>query len=112
MIMFAGVALTALKAGRDTFSAIQVWIAVTGLTVANSLALHTNIRRYVTGIDTGGVNLDEKVEWWWALPIGPMWVWALGTIAFALTLGLLANWTTKSWTQELASLEPSRNSPQ
>lgn len=110
MIMFAGVALTALKPGKDTFSAVQLWIAVAGLTVANSLALHTNIRRYVTGIDTGGVNLDEKVEWWWELPIGPMWLWAIGTVTFGLVLYFLANWTLKNWENELSSLEPSFNS--
>lgn len=110
MIMFAGVSLTALRAGKDTFSRAQVWIAVSGLTIANSLALHTNIRRYVTGIDTGGVNLDEKVEWWWTIPVGPMWIWALGTIAFGLTLSYLAIWTLKNWDTELVSLEPGLNS--
>lgn len=111
MIMFAGVALTALNPGKDTFSAVQVWIAVAGLTVANSLALHTNIRRYVTGIDTGGVNLDDKVEWWWELPFGPMWVWAIGTITFGLVLYFLASWTLKKWNNDLSSLEPGVNSP-
>lgn len=111
MIMFAGVALTALKPGKDTFSAVQVWVAVAGLTVANSLALHTNIRRYVTGIDTGGVNLDDKVEWWWEIPIGPMWMWAIGTITFGIVLCFLANWTLKNWNEELSSLEPGFNSP-
>jgi hypothetical protein len=57
------------------------------LTTANSIALHTNIRRYVTGVRVEGFDLDSQREWWWGfLPdlITPNVVWAVGTLAFAV----------------------------
>jgi hypothetical protein len=62
-----------------------VVIAV-ALAVAQSVALHFNLRRYVTGSDVVDWNLDDRIEWWWGLPISPMGVWFLGTVAFAAVL--------------------------
>jgi hypothetical protein len=50
------------------------------------MALHTNIRRYVTGLDVNGVNLDASPEWWWDVPFTPMAVWFVGSVAFGLVL--------------------------
>ena len=76
------------------------WLAVAGLaTVSNSLAIHTTLRRYVTGTDVSGWNLDVNSEWWWDIPISPMGVWVLGSVAFAI----LAFWL-------VARLEPSAGS--
>lgn len=57
------------------------------LTIANSIALHTNIRRYVTGTRVEGLNLNSPREWWWGfLPdvVSPNAVWLIGTIAFGI----------------------------
>lgn len=57
------------------------------LTTANSIALHTNIRRYVTGIRVEGADLNNPREWWWGfLPelLSPNAVWLLGTVAFGV----------------------------
>lgn len=71
------------------------WIVAAGLaSLANSLALHTTLRRYVTGLDVRSWNLDAAPEWWWDIPIGPMGVWAIGSASFAvvaLTLALLVS---------------------
>ena len=63
--------------------------------LAHALALHTLIRRYVTGLDVQGWNLSAGAEWWWPMPIGPNLVWILGSGAFALLLILLA-WRASS----------------
>lgn len=55
------------------------------LAIANSAALHTNIRRYVTGITQGGLDLSSGKEWWWqSIPpfLTPNVVWVLGSLAF------------------------------
>jgi positive regulator of sigma E activity len=55
------------------------------LGVANSIALHTNIRRYVTGLDIGGLDLNYAREWWWwFMPqfFTPNWLWVGGSLAF------------------------------
>ena len=57
------------------------------LTISNSIALHTNIRRYVTGNLVEGLNLNSPREWWWGfLPevVSPNFVWATGTLAFGI----------------------------
>jgi hypothetical protein len=56
------------------------------LGLANSIALHQNIRRYVTGLGEPGFNLNSGGEWWWwslsGSGITPMGVWVVGTLAF------------------------------
>ncbi|MXG89797.1 DUF2142 domain-containing protein [Nocardioides flavescens] len=62
------------------------WLALAGaLSLANAIALHTQMRRYVTGTDVSALDLDTSREWWWDLPVGPTTVWALGVLGFAVT---------------------------
>lgn len=61
----------------------QAVLVAVGLGLANSAALYVNIHRYVTGLHSGIVNLNDHVEWWWSLgPFSPMVVWLLGSLAF------------------------------
>jgi hypothetical protein len=65
----------------------QAWIIGTGLFIANTIAIHLNARRYITGMDQQGVNLDKNIEWWWAdFPLSPNLVTWSASIAFALFL--------------------------
>lgn len=64
---------------------VALWISVA---VANCFALETNIRRYITGNDVNGFNLNRNVEWWVA-PISPDALWIVGSIGFALFAGAL-----------------------
>jgi len=75
----------------------QAWFVAAALTLANSVALHTNLRRYTTGVDAIGGNLDNGPEWWWTLPVSPMGVWAIGTLALGATLFWLASlWNSRA----------------
>ena len=52
------------------------------LSISHSLALHVNIRRYVTGIDVFGWNLNKNAEWWdWPM-LAPMTVWGIASLSF------------------------------
>lgn len=86
LIMIAGVSLWRANIEKGELSRLQILVAALGLTVANSLALHTNIRRYVSGTDAGGFNLNHNIEWWWQNSPSPMLVWAIGTAAFLLLM--------------------------
>ena len=91
LIVLFAFALITEPAGRVLrFSRAQTLAILTALALANLVALQVNIRRYVTGVDQQGPNLDAGAEWWWSgVPIGPMGVWAVGAVAYALTLALL-----------------------
>jgi hypothetical protein len=98
MILLAGVALVQSNRGTLDLTRGQATIVVGALTIANSVALHFNIRRYVTGTDFASLNLDAGVEWWWAIPLSPMTIWALGTLSFAAALVALtpAIWSART----------------
>ncbi|MBO1750938.1 DUF2142 domain-containing protein [Actinotalea sp. BY-33] len=84
VILFVIIAV--LRVGRGeaggTWTRTQRILLALALGAANAGALHANLRRYVTGVDVGGLNLDSTIEWWWSLPISPMGLWALGSAAF------------------------------
>lgn len=50
----------------------------------HQFALQRNIRRYTTGLDKDGFNLNLDVEWWVSSPTSPMALWIGGSIGFAL----------------------------
>ena len=88
MIVFIGVAFFTSRGHRVDFTRVQVALIVAALSGAQLIALHLNIRRYVTGIDALSPNLDAAREW-------AMWgtssnfTWALGAVCFPIALGLL-----------------------
>lgn len=87
IIILAGVIFLSLDKAPTAFRTFHVWIAITGLFVANSLALYVNTKRYVSGLDNGsGFSLDANIEWWWAIPIGPMSMWFIGTLGFGFAI--------------------------
>jgi hypothetical protein len=64
----------------------QVLVIAGSVVVAHAAALHTNIRRYVTGLDERGPDLGEHVEWWWRAGPGPLTTWVFGATAFAVAV--------------------------
>lgn len=89
IVLFGGLLLFDPPGKRIRFSRGQVVLIAFALAVSNFVSLQTNIRRYVTGIDEAGLNLDSGREWWWDSPITPNAVWLLGSLAFAGTLILV-----------------------
>lgn len=64
-------------------------VLVLTLTLGNSIALHQTMRRYITGVDVIGWNLNQNAEWWWTVGPSPMAIWILGTIMFGVTATLV-----------------------
>lgn len=87
--MFRGTVESGLDASRG-----QLTILGLGLVAANAISLHTNLRRYLTGLDENQVSLNFEIEWWWFerpsadafLWPSPNYVWVIGFTAFALFL--------------------------
>lgn len=102
LIVLFALLLVTERAGADTmrFGRVQTFAILGALAIANLVALQVNIRRYVTGTDQQGFDLDGSAEWWWAgLPIGPTALWAIGALAYAGLLAVL-------WPQLRRSITP------
>jgi len=91
IVLLAGILMLTRSIGEITFTLAQRFVIVVALATSHFVALHINIRRYVTGTDASGVNLNAAVEWWWAGPIGPNAVWLLGSLAYALLVSILVS---------------------
>ena len=90
VVLFAGIALFQPTVNTIRITREQLIAVAAALAVANAVALHYNLRRYVTGVDVGGGNLDSRVEWWWSIPLSPMGLWAIGALSFAAMIVWLA----------------------
>jgi hypothetical protein len=89
MVMLTGMALLTTRSRTYVPARGQLVLVTIALGAANALALHTNIRRYVTGTDVVSFNLDRGREWWWNLPLTPMTVWVAGSLAFVAATWLV-----------------------
>jgi hypothetical protein len=90
LIVFVGVALYRRDATGLGGPRIVPWVSAGLLAVAHAIALHAVIRRYVTGVDVTGWNLDANREWWWDVPMGPMATWLGTSLLFAALMAGLA----------------------
>jgi hypothetical protein len=88
---------------------VQLSSVLALMSVAHSVALHSSIRRYVTGVGNLSIDLDAGREWWWDIPITPNMVWVLGSVAFAVLAGLLG-WTIRRGTDD-AHEQPRSSEP-
>jgi hypothetical protein len=84
MILCAGVLLLSFERSEVSLTRPQGLLVALALSAASAMALFVNIKRYVAGINTSsGVNLDADLQWWWNMPVTPMAVWAIGSLALA-----------------------------
>jgi hypothetical protein len=74
---------------REILTGAQPYVIGALVALANSIALHTNLRRYVSGVDRAGFDLDHGREWWWGQAPSPMLCWLAGSLAGAVVLTLL-----------------------
>lgn len=92
LLLFAGVLFWTPRGEQIRFSRAQRILIVGTLGMTQAIALHLNLSRYVTGFDDLAANLDVGIEWWWAVPISPMPVWVVGSLAYAGLVVLLLGW--------------------
>jgi hypothetical protein len=108
LTLLVATAMVRLDGAAFQLTNVQRWAIVGALTVANALAMHMNIRRYVSGsgdpwTDGFGWNLDRNIQWWWSIPIPPNAVWIVSSIAFGVGALLL--------TREFTSRDPAQGHP-
>jgi len=89
MIVLIGLLLLPPPGGLRPTRVLAISAALM-LSSAQSIALHTNLRRYVTGLDAVGWNLDIDAEWWWPIAVSPNGVWIIGSLCFGAVAVVLA----------------------
>ncbi|MCM3779311.1 DUF2142 domain-containing protein [Microbacterium hydrocarbonoxydans] len=88
--LFIGLLLYGAGDLRVALRRVQRWILVIGLAAANSIALYLTMRRFLTGTDYAGFDLNKNIEWWWEnMPVPPGVFWVIGSVAFAALLVLV-----------------------
>lgn len=90
----------------------QATVIALSLGLANAAALHTNIRRYVTGLDDPHFNLSRKVEWWWQAGPSPMMIFAAGSLLFFAAAAAVLVYQRFTAAPESPQTEPSARSEQ
>jgi hypothetical protein len=59
------------------------------LSISHSLALYTNIRRYVAGLDVADWSLNMSMEWWNWPQVSPMALWSVASLSFLILIYIL-----------------------
>jgi hypothetical protein len=86
------VAALLMVATQSTVRINTATIITAGLlvSIAHSIALRTNIRRYTTGLDVRSWRLDHPIEWWWTTGPSPTSLWIIGSLGFASAFSMCA----------------------
>lgn len=95
LILLAGIMIYRRNGPSGRLPRSLAWAAIGLLAVSNALALHRNLKRYITGVDGTGIDLNAHIEWWWNIPLSPMAVWIMASISFAAYLVLLLQLTPR-----------------
>lgn len=96
IVMLGGVAVFAAGARAPLVTRFQGLLVAVVVAAAHAIALHFQIRRYVTGMDGMAVDLGAGAEWWWPVAPPPTLLWFLGAAAFAAAVVLATRALTRS----------------
>jgi hypothetical protein len=90
LVLLTGLVLLAPRGVAVRLTPAGLWAAVAALGIAHSLALHVQMRRYISGQDVSWLRLGKQQEWWWdGLPT-PTLFWLVGSACFvAVTWAVL-----------------------
>lgn len=86
IILLGGIAVLQVGPRRFELTTLQLSVLGVALSLVNAVALHVNLRRYISGLDVTDPNLNHYVEWWWPGAVSPMVVWVIGAVAFAAAM--------------------------
>ena len=90
LLLAMGVLTSGIRADKSEFLPRKFRIiGAVFLSMAYGVALHTTMRRYITGNDVTDWNLNNNLEWWWKSGPSPMTVWFFGTCSFILLITYL-----------------------
>ena len=86
LVTFSASAVTSRRLANFKFSKSSLVTIFLTISLGQSLSLHQSIRRYITGTNISGWNLNEGAQWWWTHGPSPLSIWILGSVAFSVAL--------------------------
>jgi hypothetical protein len=89
IVIFTGLAILGTTGIALRLERLGYWAAVACLGLAHSVALHIQIRRYVTGLDVSHTFFGDDLEWWWGSGPVPTTVWVVASLAFTLVTAVV-----------------------
>ena len=93
LAMFSSSAVTNRRLINFQFSRSSLLTILLTISLAQSLSLHQSMRRYVTGTNVAGWNLNNGAQWWWTHGPSPMSIWLIGSVAFGAALFIVLSMT-------------------
>ena len=67
-----------------SLASTQSAVVLASMVIAHALALHTLMRRYISGLNIRALDLDTHREWWWTSGPSPTLVWLVGSVLFGV----------------------------
>ena len=86
LVTFSASAVTSRRLANFKLSKSSLITIFLTISLGQSLSLHQSIRRYITGTNVSGWNLNEGAQWWWTHGPSPLSIWILGSVAFSVAL--------------------------
>ena len=86
LVTFSASAVTSRRLINFKFSKSSLVTIFLTISLGQSLSLHQSIRRYVTGANISGWDLNEGAQWWWTHGPSPLSIWIIGSVAFSVAL--------------------------
>jgi hypothetical protein len=83
IVVLAGFLLLRVDGRTWRLTRVQRILVIATSIVTQALALFFTMRRFITGDDVNGFDLDAKAEWWWTGVPGPMFAWVLASLCWA-----------------------------
>ena len=89
LVIFTGLSVLGVRGISLRLTPVSYAAIVAALSLAHAIALHIQIRRYVTGLDVSHTLFGDDLEWWWGSGPGPTTVWVVAALAFTLVTAVV-----------------------
>ncbi|MBC7590208.1 MAG: DUF2142 domain-containing protein [Salinibacterium sp.] len=96
LIILVGVSLLGFHTASAGLERVHMIVVAAAVFLGNIAIQWFTIRRFTTGLDDFWPNLDKNIEWWWGLPIGPMPLWIIGSVSFAMVCTLAVSYAWRA----------------
>jgi hypothetical protein len=82
LLIFTGLSVLGTRGTTLRLSPVAYAAVVAALGLIHAVALHIQIRRYVTGLDVSKIIFGDDLEWWWDSAPDATLVWLAASLGF------------------------------